>query len=246
MTRDPGAGVVAALHRYPVKSVLGEGVDLVEVDARGVRGDRMWAVRTEDGGIGSGKNSRRFRRIDGLLRLRATLDPTHGTDGVAHLHLPDGRVLAVDDPGAGDVLAALFGRPVELRRETTEPYHDDSPLHLVTTTSLRTLAAELGHPVEVARFRPNVVVDTLAAGVEEGYPDDAWIGRELALGDEVVLRVDGGMPRCVMVTAEQGELPRAPGVLTTLGRVHDVEFGVQASVVRTGVVRRGDVARLLP
>jgi uncharacterized protein YcbX len=100
--------------------------------------------------------------------------------------------------------------------------------------------------VEVARFRPNVVVDTLAAGPLDGYPEDGWIGGELALGDEVVIAIDGGMPRCVMVTAEQGDLPGNSAVLTTLGRVHDVEFGLQASVVRGGVVRPGDEARLLP
>ena len=49
-----------------------------------------------------------------------------------------------------------------------------------------------------------------------------------------------------MVGAEQGDLPRDSAVLTTLGRVHDVDFGVRASVVRGGVMRPGDVVRLLP
>jgi uncharacterized protein YcbX len=179
--------------------------------------------------------------VDGLLRLRATLD-----DGLPRVHLPDGRTLSVDDPEAGDVLSALLGRPLELRPETTVPHHDDSPLHLVTTTALATLGRDLGAEPDVARFRPNLVVDTLASGLRDGYPEDGWIGRELALGDEVVLGIDAGMPRCVMVGAEQGDLPQDSEVLTTLGRVHDVDFGVQASVVRGGVVRPGDEVRLLP
>jgi hypothetical protein len=239
-------GVVSHLYRYPLKSVLGERLDTAVVESRGVRGDRVWAVYTEDGGIGSGKTSRRFRRIAGLLRLRATLSDI-GADGDSpRVHLPDGRTLPVDDPRTGDELGRLLGRPLTLRAETAVSHHDDSPLHLVTSTALATLGAELGQTPEVARFRPNVVVDTLAAGLVDGYPEDRWLGRELALGDEVVVGIDGGMPRCVMVTAEQGELPRAPHVLTTLGRVHDVEFGVQASVVRPGVLRPGDEVRLLP
>ncbi len=154
--------------------------------------------------------------------------------------------MRVDDPAAGTALSALLGRPLELRTETTVPHHDDSPLHLVTTTGLATLGGTLGHDVDVARFRPNVVVDSLGAGLAEGYPEDRWIGRELAVGEEVVLGIDAAMPRCVMVTAEQGDLPPDPAVLTTLGRVHDVDFGVQASVVRHGVVREGDEVRLLP
>lgn len=240
MSEDLPVGVVASLHRYPVKSLLGESLDVARVEPRGVEGDRFWAVYTEDGGIGSGKTSRRFRRVDGLLNLRATAD-----GGVPRVHLPDGRALAVDDPATGAVLSGLLGRPVELRRETAVPHHDDSPLHIVTTTSLVTLGRELGGPPDVARFRPNLVVDTLAAGLLEGYPDDAWLGRELAVGVEVVVAVDAGMPRCVMVGAQQGGLPRDPAVLKTLGRVHDVDFGVQVSVVRSGVVRAGDPVRLL-
>ena len=241
MSSGVGVGVVTRLYRYPVKSVLGEPLSAAVVNRRGVEGDRDWAVYTADGGIGSGKNSQRFRRVDGLLRLRATLD-----DGAPRLHLPGGCTVRVDDPEAGEALSALLGQPLELRPEATVPHHDDSPLHLVTTTALATLSRELGSEVDVERFRPNVLVDTLAAGLFEGYPEDRWTGRELALGDEVVVGIDGGMPRCVMVGAEQGDRPRDPAVLTTLGRVHDVEFGLQASVVRGGVVRPGDEVRLLP
>lgn len=238
MTEERVVGVVAELYRYPVKSLRGEPVGEARVDARGVEGDRVWAVYTDDGGIGSGKTSQRFRRVDGLLQLRASLDA-----GAAQVHLGDGRVLPAADPATARVLAGLLGRSLELRAETDVPHHDDSPLHLVTTTSLRTLAREVGHDLDVARFRPNIVVDTL--GPDGGYPDDDWQGHALAVGDDVVVRVDAGMPRCVMVTAEQADLPRDPAVLTTLGRVHDVEFGVQASVVRGGVVRAGDEVRLL-
>ncbi len=230
---------MAVLRRHPVKSMLGEEVDAVLVEPRGVRGDREWAVYTHDGKIGSGKDSRRFRRVDGLLHLRATLD-----GDVPRVHLPGGCAFDVGGDGADETLSGHLGRPVSLRREGDVPHHDDSPLHLVTTTALRTLGGQLGRAVEVARFRPNLVVDTPAAA-PGGYPEDGWLGRRLAIGDDVVLAVDAPMPRCVMVTAEQADLPRAGDVLTTLGRVHDVDFGVQLTVVRGGTVRRGDPVRLL-
>ncbi len=80
-----------------------------------------------------------------------------------------------------------------------------------------------------------------------GFVEDSWKGRELALGDEVVLRLGPAMPRCVMVGHEQPHegLPEEGRLLKTLGRAHDVEFGLQAFVARGGTVRLGDVARLL-
>src|SRR3954469_16006455 len=89
--RDPArswkaAGMVEArvvsLHRYPVKSLLGEDLDAVELDERGVVGDRMWSVRTPDGKIGSGKTTRRFQAVPGLLQLRASSDGGRGRVGL--------------------------------------------------------------------------------------------------------------------------------------------------------------------
>jgi len=41
----------------------------VAVDNRGLLHDREWAAYTSDGGIASGKTTRRFRRVDGLFEL---------------------------------------------------------------------------------------------------------------------------------------------------------------------------------
>ena len=55
---------VTGLWRYPVKSMLGERCQHLELDFRGVKGDRRYAVRDADGKLGSGKDSRRFRIMD--------------------------------------------------------------------------------------------------------------------------------------------------------------------------------------
>ncbi|MFC4072558.1 MOSC domain-containing protein [Actinoplanes subglobosus] len=74
------------IRRYPVKSLLGEVVEAAEADSRGLAGDRLWAVRDADGKFGSGKNTRRFRRMPGLFDLRAHTVP-HAAS--AALPLPD-------------------------------------------------------------------------------------------------------------------------------------------------------------
>lgn len=238
-------GHVASLHRYPVKSLVGEDLAVADVDSRGLVGDRTWAVRTPDGGLGSGKTSTRFRRVEGLLSLRARY-----VDGPAPLiGFPDGTELAADDPAAAAQLTALLGRELRLDTEGDVPHHDDSPVHLVTATALRHCADQLGRPVDVARCRPNLVLDTGddQPGSATGFPEDDWRGRQVAIGDEVVIGLEDGMPRCVMVDMAQpaaglsGEL----GLLRLLGAVHDVELGLRAHVVRTGRLRVGDAVRLL-
>lgn len=229
------AGVVAALTRFPVKSMGGENLTAAEVDERGVIGDRGWATYTEDGGIGSGKTTRRFRRVDGLLSCGARLDDT-----VPVVALPGGATYRADDPAAGDALSALLGQPLVLRPESDVQHHDDSPLHVITTAGVRRIAALLGAPVDASRFRANVLLDVDG----EGFVEDTWKGRELHLGQEVVLRLGAAMPRCVMVSMPQNGLPHDPSILAELGRSHDVDFGLQASVLRGGTMRIGDVATL--
>lgn len=137
---DGVVGIVAGLARYPVKSVRGEQLAEVELEPRGVVGDRRWAAYTPDGGLGSGKTTPRFRRVDGLLDLRATGAP------VPVLELPDGQCVPVDRPAASTLLSAALGRPLVLRPEADVPHHDEAPVHLVTTAALRRLGELLGGP----------------------------------------------------------------------------------------------------
>ncbi|MFC8428277.1 MOSC N-terminal beta barrel domain-containing protein [Streptomyces sp. NPDC057253] len=65
------AGVIERIWRYPIKSTGGELLDRAEVEFRGLVGDRLFAVRDAQGKFGSGKNTRRFRRMPGLLQLRS-------------------------------------------------------------------------------------------------------------------------------------------------------------------------------
>ncbi len=239
-------GMVGSLHRYPVKSLAGERLDAVRVDARGVVGDRVWAVVDHDGKLGSGKSSRRFRAMEGLMRLTASLGPGTGRDedpdDVPVVGLPDGRRLRAGEAATDEELSAYVGRPVTLGREHDVPHHDEGPLHLVTTSSLAAAAQALGGDVPPARLRPNLVLDT---GAAPGLVEDGWVGHRLAVGDEVLLDVRGAMERCVMVGLDQVGLPTEPRLLRTLGRLNDACLGVVLDVVRGGVVRVGDPARLV-
>jgi uncharacterized protein YcbX len=230
------AGRLGAIRRYPVKSLAGELRDHALVDLRGLQGDRLWSVRDPDGKLGSGKSSRRFRRMDGLLELTAAYDGE-----VPVIGFPDGSVVRGDDDAVHAELSGHVGRPVRLAREQDVPHFDDGPVHLVTTASLRQVERAYGRPVDPVRLRPNLLLDVPG----DGFVEDSWVGREVSIGSDVVLAVRMRMPRCVMVDVPQPGVTVDGRLLQTVSDLNDSCLGVLADVVRGGTIRVGDGATLV-
>ncbi len=224
-------GIVLTLWRYPVKSMLGERCEALALDARGVEGDRLYAIRDAGGKFGSGKSTRRFRRIDGLFGFTAAYD-----GGGPVIVFPDGRRLRGDDAGIHEALSAALGQPVTLARESGISHLDAGPVHLLTTASLAWLADRLPDArLDERRFRPNVVIDTPGARLVELE----WLGRTLALGG-VRLAVREPAERCVMVDMAQSELPDDPAILRAIAQAAGSDFGVYADVLMPGRIGVGD------
>ncbi|KAD4060113.1 MOSC domain-containing protein [Arthrobacter yangruifuii] len=240
-------GEVRALYRYPVKSTAGQALPASAVTGRGLQHDRGWAVYTDDGGIASGKRTRRFRPVPGLMQWSSRMeddvmaagssDPGSGAGSAPLLTSPEGFSYRADDPEADRALSAAFGRELRLRPEAAVLHHDETPLHLITTSSLAGLRQLSGGAVDERRFRANIVIDT---GSLPAFCEDDWAGGELFLGEKVVLRLGAGMPRCVMIDQAQAGVEAQPQALKLLGGHHSTEFGLQAHVLRTGTLRVGD------
>lgn len=220
-------GVVVELWRYPVKSLGGERVDMLACDERGIAGDRRFAVVGADGKIGSGKTTRRFRRMPGLLMMSAETD----RHGEVWIRLPDGSRRRAGDAGTDDAVSRALGEPVHLAEEGPVPHLDDSPVHLVTTGAMSALSEQLPHvAIGVRRFRPNIVIDSV----------EDWCAPSVRIRD-ALLRVSKPTERCVMVTMAQLGLPFAPRVLGRIEKEHGGFFGLYAEVEVRGTIRLGDL-----
>jgi uncharacterized protein len=108
-------GTVAALWRYPVKSMQGERLDAAEVTANGTVGDRSYAVvDVETGKVASAKHPRKWGR---LLECEAAFvsQPAAGVPPPpVRITLPDGATVRSDDAGVDDALSSALGRPARL------------------------------------------------------------------------------------------------------------------------------------
>lgn len=267
-----GSGSVVSLRRYPVKSMMGEEVNASHVTEAGLLGDRAYAlVDCLTGKVASAKNPRKWAK---LFEFSAVLleAPRPGEKMPAvRITLPDGATLTSGQKDIDQILSKLLGREVSLgitapkqpsleeywpdmdglaHRETvTEEsmpagtFFDCAVVHVLTTATIDRLR-EL-YPqgrFEARRFRPNIVVE--AGSREKGFIENEWIGRVLAVGEEVRLRITGPCPRCVMTTLPQGDLPKDPGILRAAAQNNQAHVGVYASVVRAGTVRRSDPVRV--
>lgn len=262
-------GTIASLWRYPVKSMMGEELNSSLVTERGLLGDRAFAlVDRETGKVVSAKEPRKWAK---MFEFRAAYVEPPGGNGLApvRIALPDGTIVTSDLPNVNEILSRELGREVALaasapeapsleeywpdiegltyREVVTEEamppgtFFDFAVVHVLTTATVDRLR-EL-YPdgrFEVRRFRPNVVVTT----EERSFVENDWIGRTLALGDEVRLEVTGPCPRCVMTTLPQYDLPKDPGILRAAAKHNEANVGVYASVASGGPVRRGDPVRL--
>ncbi len=152
---------VAVLMRYPIKSLQGERLAECTFDARGLADDRSWAVYTADGGIGSGKTTRRFRRVDGLLNFRSCF-----RGELPVIIFPGGEQYRLSYSAADEALSAALGQQLESRREDAVMHHDESPVHVVTTAALRQLGERVAFADESFSEHASDGFYVLAAGAQ--------------------------------------------------------------------------------
>jgi uncharacterized protein len=237
--------VIQQVWRYPVKSLGGQRVAASMVDERGLLGDRLWAVRDEDGKLGSGKDSRRFRRMEGLLSVSARYqgEPRATEIEPPVVTGPEGAEHPVESGAADELLRELTGRPqVKVCREGAVPHFDEVALSLIGTATLDWLQGELPYvEIDPRRFRVNLVI-----GTDEPFIEESWLDRDIGLGtgeDAAHAAFDRVLQRCVMVGMAQPGLPESGEVLRRLGRrtAHPVCLALGGSITRPGVVRAGDL-----
>jgi uncharacterized protein YcbX len=265
-------GSVSGLHRYPIKSMMGEELNSTVVGPKGLVGDRLFAMSNPaTGKIASAKNPSKW---PSLFAFRASYTaPLDGPGQIPSVMIttPDGTTVMSQDANVETVLSTALGKPVKFmstapasgtleeywpdieglpkRDEVTdeampsETFFDLAIVHILTTATLDALRKHYPEGrAEVRRFRPNIVITTDPSIT--GFAEEAWIGKVLAIGDQVKFKITGPCPRCVMTTLAQGDLPKDAGILKTALKHNQAHVGIYASVLQGGKIRRGDMARI--
>jgi uncharacterized protein len=207
---------VAALWRYPVKSLAGEPLSSADIRLNGIPGDRIVWVRGPEGV----RTSRRHHR---LLGLRGSVDEWGDALVNGHPWHSD-EALALVRAAAGD--DAWLEEADEPRR------FDILPLLVATDGAVAVFGRD------VRRLRPNILI-----GGVDGLDERSWPGAELHIGD-VHIRLDSLRGRCPMTTVDPETLERDPEVLKDIGRRFAGRLALNAAVLRPGRTEVGAAAHL--
>ncbi len=233
--------------------MAGEQMQEAGISDLGIEGDRRLAVMDAKSGV-----SLSAKRYPQLLHCNARVE--HG--GVL-VTLQDGSEYAFNDPLLAESLSELFHREVvikplqqgeKVRHEFPgsgnktyihepgiEAFFDGSPLHLITTATMRKLSQlQPESSFDVPRFRPNIVV----ASEDGDFMENQWVGKKLIIG-ACTLQATAKKPRCVMTTLPQKDLDRDKMVLVTIGRHNSGNAGIDLKPMETGIIRVNDEVKVV-
>jgi uncharacterized protein len=222
-------GRVAALWRYPVKSMAAEPLAEVEASWAGLAGDRRWGF-VRPGLERSGFPWMTIRERSNMARyVPSFVDPSRPDASRTVVRTPSGAELDVVDPA----LAAELGEGLRVIKQDRGVF-DAMPLSLVSTQSIATLGERVGRELDPLRFRPNLLIEA-----SEPFEEEAWVGSLLRVGG-MAMRVDRQDERCVIVNVDPVTSERDPAVLRTIAKERQACTGVYGSIVTPGRVTAGD------
>lgn len=214
---------VSGLWVYPIKSCKGISLTETELDAKGFRYDRRFMLVDESGKMLTQRQFSKMALIEtaidgdyliisaeGFAQISTLLSPT----GAAHSQVQvwDDHCLAFD---TGEETAAWFSRymgfscrlvymPDETQRTVDVKYNtlgatttftDGFPILLISQASLDDLNSRLENPVQMDRFRPNLVIEGVLPFEEDSF--------SLITIEKYHFSVVKPCSRCVVTTIEQ-------------------------------------------
>lgn len=260
---------VSNLWVYPVKGAAGMGVSEWRLDSFGLMHDRRWMVVDGEGGFVSQRGDAALGQVgtsidaDSLV-LRSTtagecrlpLTPVDGARACVRVWADEVDAVDCGEEAASFVTRHLgrAARVVHMPDSTVRPvrslsggaggrvsFVDAFPLLIIGEGSLDELNRRLEEPVEMLRFRPNIVVSGAAP-----HEEDAW--RSIRVGD-VECTVVRPCARCVVPTIDPatGIAGREPSRTLASYRKWDrkVWFGQNAVHGSPGTLRVGAAVHVL-
>lgn len=234
---------VIGVYNYPVKSMRGLATPAAKLGWHGLAGDRRFAFTRS--GNASGLPWLSAREVPGLILYQARFtDPAQPDRSAIVVVTPDGTEHALDSQALLQELEELYGGRLNLM-QVWRGVFDSMPVSLISENAIDSLSGTIGHPMEVERFRPNLVVRAIEP---KPYPEDHWIGELLVFGDRpdsARVRVNRKDPRCTIINLNPATAESSPDLLAEVVKGRKNLLGVYGSTERPGIIQVGDTVSIV-
>jgi uncharacterized protein YcbX len=231
-------GKVKAIYRYPVKSMAGQPLDSSPVGWHGLDGDRRFAFIR----VGS-ESGFPWLSASKLPRLLQYIPLTAGSNGESsiptHVRTPEGLELELRGQQLQQEISDAYGSQVEVI-QLDQGIFDEAKVSVISVSTINAIEKETGRRLEVARFRPNILIDDLDG---KAFGEDEWVGNLIWIGDEAkraALLIYMKDVRCVMINLDPATGAADSEVMKAVVRMNNNNAGAYAMVMRTGLISVGD------
>ena len=236
-------GVVKELYRFPVKSMRGEVLQEAHGYWHGLDGDRRYAFVRSDNR--SGFPWLTGREVPQMLRYTPRYtQPDEVADSPVAVETPDGRILSIHAPELNQELADAYGKPVNLVKIGRGAF-DSQVISVMSTATVAELSTLIGTAVTPIRFRQNIIIEPFD---DQPFVEERWLNSSLVFGREdegLRIRLNRRIPRCVMINIDPETSEKETAVLKTVAQLRENCAGVHSSTERPGMIRVGDVVKLV-
>ena len=214
--------------------MAGVHLDRVGLGWHGLNGDRRFAFRRVADQSGFPWLS--ASRLPELLLYKPLGEAEVDKDLPTHVRTPGGAELKLDSDDLRNELSQRHGSPLQLM-QLKHGIFDDATVSLIDVATIRELERVAERPLDVLRFRPNIVLES--DGLEP-FGEDRWVGKTLrfgADGDGPAVSITMRDLRCVMINLDPQTAAADSRVMKAALRLNENYAGVYATVIRSGELR---------
>ena len=250
------------LRIYPIKSTIGLSVNDIKVNEIGFENDRYLAISNSKNIIVTARENPKLLQLSSEI-IGNTIKLMYANKSITislrkeqnpiHLSLFKKEVIGKTiDSETDKWLSNVLNEECKLVKidfknlRTTNSckisFNDVYPIHLISTESVEKLNEKLITPVNLNRFRPNIIVSGIKAFEEENWTD-------LIIG-ECEFKVVSKTKRCSLITINPltGEKDKKQEPLRTLAKVNNsngkVNFGIYLIPTKTGTITKTDTIKI--
>lgn len=263
---------LSAIYSYPVKSCAALALHSANVEKRGLQHDRRWMIVDEQGKFLTGRQFPKLTLLraepqhDNSLKVTAPgmsslllEQPQQETERITIIIWKDVCEALHSNVAADEWISTYLGRfcrwvymdsscrrPIDSRYSCSTDevsFADGYPLLLISQASLDLLNEKLKHPINMLRFRPNLVVSGTTP-----HEEDQW--EHIRIG-AIEFDIVKACTRCVFTTVDPANGEFAPDgeplktLLTYRRGVRGITFGQNLIPRRLGTLKTGEIVQVV-